>query len=161
MSIETAQCLGGADLSWQGDYGQFYLIDQGDTAFLPPVDPALMGPQRLVVQPAGLVVYTGGCLQQIIRIAIYDTEPDHEPGEWRSDRPWDKVQTVDLRFPSQAFTISSPSHPSPQPYGPLFLLGAEQVKARVAWMEFPDGRDDSVPIEPDVFSITIWWDKSS
>ena len=38
----------------------------------------------------------------------------------------------------------------------LFFTPREEVSIRIAWMEFQDGRDDSVPVEPDVIEITIW-----
>ena len=148
---------GWATLAWQADYGQFYLIDREDSSFLPPAEiTPEMEARSLFAPNSGLVVYTGGCLQQHIRIAIYDSEPQHSAVERMSDRPWTRVETVEARFPSQKFSISSPSFPDPLPNGPIFCVDAETVTARISWMEFQGSRDDSVPVEPDVIEITIW-----
>ena len=148
---------GWATFAWQSDYGQFYLVDCEDPAFTPPVEiTPEMERRSLFVTPAGLVVYTQGCLQQHIRISIYDTEPDHSPVEQMSGKPWTRVGTTGAYFPSRKFTISSPSTPNPLPAGPVFLLDTERVAARIAWMEFQGSRDDSVPVEPDVIEITLW-----
>ncbi len=79
---------GWATFAWQSDYGQFYLIDPEDSTFTPPIEISPeMERQSLFVMPTGLVVYTGGCLQQHIRILIYDTEPDHSSVEQMSGKP--------------------------------------------------------------------------
>ncbi len=148
---------GWAAFAWQADYGQFYLIDGDGSNFEAPADitPEMM--ERSFFAPAaGLIVYTLGCLQQHIRIAIYEAEPDHAPAEPIWGKPWTRIQTTAAHFPSRKFTISSPSAPTPLPAGPIFLLDSADVMARIAWMEFQDARDDSVPVEPDVIEVTIW-----
>jgi len=148
---------GWATFAWQADYGQFYLMDCDDSAFRPPVEiTAEIEMRSLFVPAAGLVIYTHDCLQQHIRISIHDSEPDHSPVEPMRGKPWTRVETVKTRFPSQKFTISSPSTPYPLPGGPVFLLDAASVTTRISWMEFQDSRDDSVPVEPDVIEITFW-----
>jgi hypothetical protein len=148
---------GWARFAWQSDYGQFYLIDGEDASFMPPTEiTAEMEVSRLFVPPAGMVIYTQDCLQQHIQIAIYESEPDHAPVEPMSGKPWTRVETTKVNFPSQRFGISSPSMPNPLPAGPVFLLDAATVTARISWMEFEGSRDDSVPIEPDVIAITLW-----
>ncbi|MCR0984651.1 hypothetical protein [Roseomonas populi] len=148
---------GWTSLAWQADYGQFYLVDPGDAAFRPPeeITPE-MERCSLFVLPAGLVVYTEGCLQQRIDIAIHDAEPDHPPAEPMSGNPWTRTGMAELSFPSRRFSISSPSSPDPLPCGPFFLLDSAAAKARINWMEFQGSRDDSVPVEPDVISIALW-----
>ncbi|MBP0493619.1 hypothetical protein [Roseomonas indoligenes] len=148
---------GWASLAWQSDYGQFYLVDPGDSAFRPPeeITPEMMN-RSLFVPANGLVVYTEGCLQQRIDIAIHDTEPDHPTAEPMGGNPWARVGTVGLLFPSRRFALSSPSSPSPLPCGPFFLLDSATVMARISWMEFQGSRDDSVPVEPDVIAIALW-----
>lgn len=147
---------GWATFAWQSDYGQFYLYDdQGD--FTAPIEITPEIERRsLFVTPTGLVVYTASCLQQHIRIHIYDSEPDHSPVEEMSGSPWTRVETTEACFPSRKFTISSPSMPSPLPAGPVFHLDTDRVTARISWMEFQGSRDDSLPVEPDVIAITLW-----
>lgn len=148
---------GWARFAWQADYGQFYLIDCEDRAFRPPTEiTAEMEARGFAVREGGLVVYTNDCLQQHLGIAIYDREPDHLAFEAMSGRPWTRVETTKVHFPSQRFAITSPSSPDPMPAGPFFLLGAPHAMARIAWMEFQGSRDDSVPVEPDVVEITFW-----
>ncbi|BDG71370.1 hypothetical protein [Roseomonas fluvialis] len=148
---------GWATFAWQSDYGQFYLVDRAGADVIAPVEITPEMEQRgLFVPPTGLVVYTQGCLQQHIRIAIYGTEPEHAPVEPMSGNPWTRVETVQARFPSRSFAISSPSMPDPLPAGPLFLLESEAVAVRIAWMEFEGSRDDSVPVEPDVIEVALW-----
>lgn len=148
---------GWATFAWQADYGQFYLIDGDDADFLAPTEiTAEMEERRLHAPTTGLVVYTLGCLQPHVRISIYDAEPDHPPVEPMSGKPWTQIDTIEVRFPSRRFTISSPSTPTPLPNGPFFLLNTETSIVRVSWMEFQDSRDDSVPIEPDVIEIAFW-----
>lgn len=147
---------GWATFAWQSDYGQFYLIDP-DEPFTPPIEiTPEMERRSLFAAPAGLVVYTQDCLQQHIRISIYDAEPDPSPVEQMSGKPWTRVETTPACFPSRKFTISSPSMPDPFPAGPVFLLDSGKVAARINWMEFEGSRDDSVPVEPDVIEITLW-----
>jgi hypothetical protein len=148
---------GWATFAWQADYGQFYLIDAGDADFLAPTEiTAEMERRRLQALPRGLVVYTEGCLQQHIRIAIHDAEPAHPPEEPMSGAPWTQVETSEARFPSRRFAISSPSMPDPLPGGPFFFLDAETYRVRVSWKEFQGSRDDSLPVEPDVIELTFW-----
>lgn len=148
---------GWATFAWQSDYGQFYLIDPEDAAFLPPTEiTAEMEQRRLHALPCGLVVYTEGCLQQHIRIAIHDGEPDHPSAEPMSGEVWTQVETAETRFPSRRFSISSPSMPDPLPGGPFFLLDSEMCCVRISWKEFQASRDDSVPVEPDVIDLSIW-----
>ncbi len=148
-----------ATFAWQSDYGQFYLIDHGEALFTPPVEiTPEMERRSFFIPPTGLVVYTQSCLQQHIRILIYDAEPDQSPVEQMSGNPWTRIETVKARFPSRKFMISSPSMPDPLPGGPVFLLDAERVEARILWMEFQGSRDDSVPVEPDVIEIALWPD---
>lgn len=148
---------GWAAFAWQSDYGQFYLVDRNDSSFrAPEIITDEMIQRGLCALPKGLVIYTNDCLQQHIRIRIFDTEPDHLPAEQMSGNPWTKVETIEACFPSRTFSISSPSMPDPLPAGPVFLLETEKVKARISWMEFQGSRDDSVPVEPDVIEITFW-----
>ena len=148
---------GWATFAWQSDYGQFYLVDHETPDFAAPIEITPDMEQRsLFVPPTGLVIYTEGSLQQHIRIAIYDTEPDHSPTEDMSGNPWTRIETVTASFPSRKFTLSSPSAPDPLPSGPFFLLDTADVVARISWMEFQESRDDSVPVEPDVIAITLW-----
>ena len=148
---------GWATLAWQSDYGQFYLLDRKDSAFEAPVEitPELEA-RSLFVMPSGITIYTQSCLQQHIRIAIYHREPDHSAVDPMSGNPWTRVETVEVRFPSRSFAISSPSMPDPLPNGPIFLVDSQACAMRISWMEFPGSRDDSVPVEPDVIDIAIW-----
>ena len=148
---------GSATFAWQADYGQFYLIDCEDEAFLAPTQITTEMEKRRVVAPvAGLVIYTQDCLQQHIRISIHATEPDHPQTEPIRGKPWTQVETIRARFPSQRFTISSPSTLYPLPSGPQFLVDTAIVMARVSWMEIQGSRDDSMPVDPDVIEITLW-----
>lgn len=153
----TSAVRGWATLAWQSDYGQFYVLDCEDDVFQPPVEmTAEMTAHSLFVPPAGLVVYTGDCLQQHLRVRIYDAEPDHAPHEEMSGKAWTRAETTEVRFPSRSFRLSSPSMPDPLPCGPIFLVDVPDMAARVCWMEFEGSRDDSVPVEPDVIEITLW-----
>ena len=148
---------GWATFAWQSDYGQFYLVDREDEAFEAPVEiTAEMEARSLCVTPRGLVIYTHSSLQQHIRIAIYDREPDHPSADQMSDKPWTHVETVEVRFPSKSFSISSPSMPDPLPNGPIFLVDTVTCAIRISWMEFEGSRDDSVPVDPDIIDIAIW-----
>ena len=148
---------GWATFAWQSDYGQFHLIDRADTEFAAPVEfTAEMETRRLAVLPAGLVVYTNDCLQQQIRVSIYDEEPEAAPVEPFTGTPWTQDEVVDVRFPSKSFALSSPSHPTPLPLGPVFGVQDVAMRARIRWMEFQGGRDDSVPVEPDVVDVSLW-----
>jgi hypothetical protein len=148
---------GWATFAWQADYGQFYLVDCEDADFLPPTEiTGEMEARRLHAPATGLVVYTEGCLQQHVRIAIHDAEPDRPDTEPMSGKPWTQVETAAARFPARRFALSSPSMPDPLPCGPFFRLDTEAVNVRVSWMEFQGSRDDSVPVEPDVIDIALW-----
>jgi L-lysine 2,3-aminomutase len=97
----AASPRGWATFAWQSDYGQFYLVDE---AFLAPVEiTAEMEARCLSVMSSGITVYTQSCLQQHIRVAIYDREPDHPLADPMSDKPWTHVETVEVRFPREAF----------------------------------------------------------
>ncbi|CDZ67957.1 hypothetical protein NFO65_26305 [Neorhizobium galegae] len=157
MMEMAASPKGWATFAWQSDYGQFYLVDREDEAFEPPTEiTPEMEARCLFVMPSGITVYTQSCLQQHIRIAIYDREPAHPVTEPISDKPWTHAETVEVRFPSKSFAISSPSMPDPLPNGPIFLVDSALCSLRINWMEFEGARDDSVPIEPDVIDIAIW-----
>ena len=148
---------GWATFAWQSDYGQFYLIDREDVDFLAPeVVTSEMMSASFHVPPTGLVVYTGDCLQQQIRIHIHDAEPELATEDVMSGKRWTRVQAARTRFPSRSFAISSPSLPHPMPGGPAFFLESEMVGVRISWMEFEGIRDDSVPVEPDVIEIALW-----
>lgn len=133
------------------------MIDPAASTFEAPIEitPELEQ-RRFFAAPGGLVVNTAGCLQQHIRIGIYDTAPNRSKVEEMSGNPWTQSETAGAHFPSRKFTLSSPSMPYPLPAGPLFLLDAERVSIRIQWMEFQGSRDDSVPIEPDVIELTLW-----
>ena len=104
----------------------------------------------------GLVIYTHSSLQQHIRIAIYDSEPEHPVTEPMSGNLWTRIEQTQASFPSRSFAISSPSLPDPLPYGPIFLVGSADCVIQINWMEFQGGRDDSVPVDPDIIDIAIW-----
>ena len=149
--------LGSARFAWQSDYGQFYLVDPSDDDFRAPTD---ITPEiersGFAVPAAGLVVYTQDSLQQQVRIHVHDKEPAHAAAEPMSGRPWTRTGAALLHFPSRRFSLTSPSSPHPLPAGPVFLLGAAAMAARIGWMEFQGSRDDSVPVEPDVIEVTLW-----
>jgi hypothetical protein len=148
---------GWATFAWQSDYGQFYLIDRGEPSFQPPMEiTAEIESRSLFVPPTGLVIYTNDCLQQHVRISIYDVEPEPPPNEIMSGSPWTRVGTARPFFPSRKFSLSSPSSPDPLPNGPIFLLDAAAAEARICWKEFQGSRDDSIPVEPDVIDIALW-----
>lgn len=148
---------GWANFAWQADYGQFYLIDLEDLAFEAPTSfTEEMETRRVIALSSGLVVYTNDCLQQHVRLHLHDAEPALEPAESMSGNPWTQVETLSAKFPSRAFSLSSPSSPTPLPGGPIFLLDAPTVGVRVYWMEFQGSRDDSVPVDPDVIEIHFW-----
>ncbi|TDR95662.1 hypothetical protein [Enterovirga rhinocerotis] len=148
---------GWATFAWQSDYSQLYLVDPEANTFEAPIEitPEIYQ-QSFFVPPSGLVVYTADCLQQHIRVRIYDTQPVLPEVEEMSGNPWTRVETTEACFPSRSFTLSSPSMPYPLPAGPLFLLNTEKVAIRIQWMEFQGGRYDSVPVEPDLIEITVW-----
>jgi len=89
---------GWATFAWQSDYGQFYLFDD-QREFTAPIEiTPEMEKRSFAVTPAGLVVYTASCLQQQIRIQIYDAEPDHSPIEEMSGNPWTRVETTPVEL---------------------------------------------------------------
>ena len=94
---------GWATFAWQADYGQFYLIDGDGADFHAPEEiTTAMVEDSLAVLPSGLVVYTAGCLQQHIRIAIYAARPEQDPAQepmW--GKPWTHQRTVTAHFPSR------------------------------------------------------------
>jgi len=148
---------GWATLAWQSDYSQFYLVDRDEKAFEAPVEiTADMEARSLAVMPSGIVIYTQDSLNQHLHVAIYDAEPEHPPTEPMSDKLWTRVETVEARFPSKSFTISSPSTPDPLPNGPIFLVDNAECWMRISWMEAAEIRDFSGPTEPDVIHIAIW-----
>ena len=104
----------------------------------------------------GAVIYTQSSLQQHIRIAIYDSEPEHPVTEPMSGNLWTRIEQTQASFPSRSFAISSPSLPHSLPYGPIFLVGSADCVIQINWMEFQGGRDDSVPVDPDIIDIAIW-----
>jgi hypothetical protein len=149
--------LGGTTLSWQSDYGQFYLIDSADTQFAAPTDIAVIeSAGGAVALPGGLVVYTADCLQQVIEIRLFSAEPPAAASEWRSGKPWTAARTVPVRFPSRQFAVSSPSKTGTEAYGPLFRVEAAAVQVRIQWMEVPGTRYDDKPMLPDVIRLDIW-----
>ena len=157
MGDRGATLLGRATFAWQSDYGQFYLIDGDGDNFQAPVEiTPEMEKRGLLELDTGLVVYTNGCLQQHLRIDLYDREPAHPAVEAMTGAPWTRVATANLRFPSRSFRVSSPSSPDPLPGGPVFFVDAEAMAAWVAWKEFQGSRDDSVPVEPDVIEVIQW-----
>lgn len=156
MDGHRATLLGSATLAWVSDYGQFYLVDPADEPFVAPTKiTSEMMRRGFFAAPSGLVVYTNDSLQQRIDLAIYDGEPAHPATEPMSGAAWTRVEQADLHFPSRSFGVSSPSHP-PRPFGPVFHVGSELMRARIAWKEFEGSRDDSVPVEPDVIAVSLW-----
>ena len=149
--------IGWAQFAWQADYGQFYLIDRDEEAFLAPqIFTPEMEVERVIAPERGLVVYTEDSLHQHVRIHIYDAEPEASPTEMMSGEPWTQVEELTARFPSCSFGLSSPSHPDPLPGGPVFFLPTDHVHIRVSWMEFQGERDESVPVQPNVIQVEMW-----
>ncbi len=126
---------GWATFAWQSDYGQFFLVDREDEDFEAPVEitPEMEAPS-LCVMPNGLVIYTQSSPQQHIRIAIYDSEPEHPVTEPMSGNLWTRTEQTQASFPSRSFAISSPSLPDPLPYGPIFLVGSADCVIQINWM---------------------------
>ena len=63
---------GGAALSWQSDFSQFYLVDSNDPRFEAPVNiTEEMQKKRWQRLSTGLVVYTRDWLMQVIEIRIF------------------------------------------------------------------------------------------
>ena len=119
MDGRRVALLGSANLAWQSDYSQFYLIDPDDDGFRAPEEiTAEMERRSFIAAPSGLVVYTNDCLQQHIRLSIHDGEPLHPATEPMSGAAWTRVGEADLHFPSRSFGVSSPSHPTPCPSVP-------------------------------------------
>lgn len=148
---------GGAALSWQSDYSQFYLVDSADPRFEAPVDiTADMQKRRWQVLSTGLVVYTRDWLQQIIEIRIFDAPSVADPTEWRSGRPWTQTETAKASFPSRLFAVSSPSKAGTEHYGPIFRIDADKVAVRIQWMEQTERHDDGMPGLADVIRLDLW-----
>jgi hypothetical protein len=148
---------GWANFAWQSNYGQFYLVDRADHAFTAAIEiTPEMEARNLAVTSSGLVIYTQSCLQQHIRIAIYDIEPEHPVTEPMSGNLWTRIEQTQASFPSKSFGISSPSLPDPLPCGPIFLVDSADCMVQINWMEFQGSRDDSVPVDPDIIDIAIW-----
>lgn len=153
----SSSLRGCATFAWQSDYGQFYLVDRAEDGFTPPGEiTSEMETRSLSVMPSGLVVYTQSCLQQHIRIAIYDSEPEHPVTEPMSGNLWTRIEQTQASFPSKSFAISSPSLPDPLPGGPIFLVDSVDCMIQINWMEFHGSRDESVPVDPDIIDIAIW-----
>ncbi len=154
--------LGGATLAWQSDYGQFYLADAaaGDHLQAPTDITPEITARSWCIFPQGLAVYTNDCLQQHLRLTIHDSAPPPLPVEPFSGKPWTRIETVQMTFPSKRITLSSPSSRSGGSTGdlggPFFHLASAACHVRICWMEFPGSRDDSVPIEPDVIDMALW-----
>jgi hypothetical protein len=150
---------GWATFAWQSDYGQFYLIDKDERSFQAPVEITdEIEKQSFFAPTSGLVVYTNDCLQQHVRILVHDVEPKFPAIEMMSGRPWTRVASTKVDFPSRRFSLSSPSSPDPLVSGPFFHLEWPRVRAWIGWKEFQGSRDDSVPVEPDVIEIVLWGD---
>ena len=148
---------GGAALSWQSDYAQFYLVDSADPRFEAPVTitDAMQkrGWQRL---SSGLVVYTRDWLQQVIEVRIFSAPTAADPTEWRSGRAWTQAETATAKFPSRLFAISSPSKTGTEHYGPMFRVDAAEMIVRIQWMEQLDRTDDSAPGPADAIRLDLW-----
>jgi hypothetical protein len=130
-------------------------VDREDETFEAPVEiTAEMEARSLCLMPRGLVIYTQSCVQQHIRVAIYDSEPEHPVTEPMSENLWARVEQTQSCFPSKSFGISSPSLPNPLPCGPVFLVESADCIIQINWMEFQGSRDDSVSVDPDI--IAIW-----
>lgn len=148
---------GGATLSWQSDYAQFYLVDGDDPHFEAPIDiTSDMTVKRWHRMSSGLVVYTNDSLKQLMEIRIFDAAQAADPTEWRSAKAWTQAELTGARFPSRRFTVSSPSAAGTESYGPSFRVAAADVVVRIQWMEFQGSRDDTQLVEPDVIRLDIW-----
>lgn len=148
---------GSAALSWQSDYGQFYLIDSADPCFeAPTVITEEMAKRRWQRLPAGLAIYTRDWLQQVIDIRIFSAPPTADPTEWRSSRPWTQTETASASFPSRLFALSSPSTFGTEHYGPLFRVDAAEMVVRIQWMEQLELTDDSRPGHSDIIRLDLW-----
>jgi hypothetical protein len=148
---------GGASLSWQSDYAQFYLVDDATSDFAAPTDITTgMMERRWHPMSAGLVVYTNDCLQQLIEVRIFGAMPAPDPTEWRSGQPWTQIETAAVVVPSKQFTLSSPSKGGPGNYGPIFRVDAATMVIRIHWMEFQGSRYDDKLVEPDVIRLDLW-----
>lgn len=142
---------GWATFAWQSDYGQFYLVDHEDSTFTAPIEITPEMERRSFFQYTDRTCHLYPELSATApALSIYDTEPDHSPVEEMNGKPWTRIETAGARFPLRKFTISSPSMPAPLPAGPVFLLEAERMAARISWTEFQGSRDDSGPVDPDI-----------
>jgi hypothetical protein len=148
---------GGATFAWQPDYRQFYVVDSAHTLFQAPEDiTSEMMLRRWHGMATGLAVYTNDCLQQLIEIGIFGSEPPLRTADWRSGRAWTQVETTVALFPSKQFTLASPSRGGPDNYGPDFRVDSETTAVRIHWMEFQGSRRDDTPVEPDVIRLEFW-----
>lgn len=149
---------GGSALSWQSDYGQFYLLDlDAAAAFTAPVDISdEMMRKRWHQTPGGLVVYTNDCLQQVIEVRVFGEPREADPLEWRSGQAWTQSELTSMTFPSRLFVVSSPSRAGTEAYGPIFRVDTAANRIRIQWMESDANRDDGVPVQPDVIRLELW-----
>jgi hypothetical protein len=148
---------GGAALSWQSDYSQFYLVDSADPRFEAPTDiTAEMEKRRWKRLSTGLVVYTRDWLAQVIEIRIFGAPPPADPVEWRSGRKWTQTEIAKAAFPSRMFAISSPSKAGTAHFGPIFRIDASEMAVRVQWMEQFERDDDSAVGPADVIRLDLW-----
>ncbi len=149
--------LGGATVSWQSDYAQFYIVDADDMTFEAPVEITdQMMRQRWHRLPSGLVVYTNDCLQQLIEVRVFSAASPLDPNEWRSGRAWTQTETTEIALPSRRFALSSPSRARPGIAGPYFGVEAARMTVRILWMELIDPYDDSPARGPDVIRLDLW-----
>lgn len=147
---------GGAALSWQSDYGQFYLVDSNDPRFEAPIDIGSASLERRWQRlSSGLVVYTRDWLLQVIDIRIFGEGQPADAREWRSERGWTKAETTAAAFPSRLFSVSSPSRAGTEHYGPLFRVDAVEMTIRIQWMEQTD-RVNEREWPPDVIRLDLW-----
>ena len=148
---------GGAALSWQADYGQFYLVDSADPRFEAPVEITdEMQKRRWQRLSTGLVVYTRDWLQQVIEVRLFAAPQAADPTEWRSNRAWTQVEVTRAAFPSRLFAISSPSKAGTEHYGPIFRTDASEMAVRIQWMEQTERHDEGVAGPADVIRLDLW-----
>jgi len=148
---------GGAALSWQSDYSQFYLVDSADPRFEASVS-ITGGVQKRRWQrlSTGLVVYTRDWLLQVIEIRIFAASRAADPVEWRTGRGWTQTETAQAAFPSRMFAISSPSRAGTEHYGPIFRADAAEMAVRIQWMEQIERHDDGAAGPADVIRLDLW-----
>jgi len=148
---------GGAALSWQSDFSQFYLVDSNDPRFEAPVSiTEEMQRKRWQRLSTGLVVYTRDWLMQVIEIRIFAAPQAADPVEWRTGRAWVQTEIAKAAFPSHMFALSSPSKAGLEHYGPIFRTDASEMTVRLQWMEQTERHDDGVAGPPDVIRLDLW-----